>query len=271
MMSSISRVVRVIRCWWPSGRGGAPGIVTSIRSATSLASSSAASRRSADCSISASSSLRALLAAPPTGPRSSGGSCDDPAQDLGQLGFAAEVFDPQLLQRGARARQRRSPPSPSTRIFSICSSMAAPRHAGDDIRAPPARRAARTRSPRRRRRSVTRRRPAGGSSRSRHRRRGPRSGSPSRSAPRQRVAAPASASSPSPPWATRATRGPGVSSTPATVSRRPGEDRAHARPGRLRSRTGSAQPGPRATVASSRAWAVRMIAPTLPGSPTPSR
>ena len=24
-MSSISRVVRVIRCWWPSGRGGVPG------------------------------------------------------------------------------------------------------------------------------------------------------------------------------------------------------------------------------------------------------
>ena len=78
MMSSISRVVRAIRCWWPSGRGGAPGSVTSTWSATSFASSSAASRRSALCSISASSSLRALLAAPPTGPRSSGGSCAIP-------------------------------------------------------------------------------------------------------------------------------------------------------------------------------------------------
>ena len=32
------------------------------------------------------------------------------------------------------------------------------------------------------------------------------------------VAAPASEPSPSPPWATRATRGPGVASTPATVA-----------------------------------------------------
>ena len=58
-------------------------------------------------------------------------------------------------------------------------------------------------------------------------------GSPSRSAPRQSVAAPASASSPSPPWATSAARGAGVSPIPARAERL-GEDRAHARPHRLR-------------------------------------
>ena len=35
-MSSISRVVRAIRCGWPTGRGGAPGRVTSIRSVDQL-------------------------------------------------------------------------------------------------------------------------------------------------------------------------------------------------------------------------------------------
>ncbi len=124
MMSSISRVVRVIRCWWPSGRGGAPGIVTSIRSATSLASSSAASSRSDDCSISASSSLRALLAAPPTGPRSSGGSCEMPRRI-----WVSSALRPRYLTRSSSSAALVEAATiasvASTRIFSICSSIRA--------------------------------------------------------------------------------------------------------------------------------------------------
>ena len=94
-------------------------------------------------------------------------------------------------------------------------------------------------------------------------------GRPSRSAPRQSVAAPSSASSPSPPWATSAARGAGVSSTPARA-------RGWAKIEPMLARTafgekGSAQPGPSTTVPPIRASAVRTIAPTLPGSPTPCR
>jgi hypothetical protein len=63
--------------------------VTSIRSAASLASSSLASSRPALSSGAADLApfLRRQLG--------------DPAQDRRQLGFAAEVADPQLLERGA--------------------------------------------------------------------------------------------------------------------------------------------------------------------------
>src|SRR5882757_10320228 len=125
MMSSISRVVRAIRCWWPSGRGGAPGRVTSIRSATSFASSSTASRRCELCSISASSSLRALLAAPPTGPRSSGGSCAIPRRIC-----VSSAFRPRNLTRRSSSSALEEAATiasvPATRSFSICSSTGPP-------------------------------------------------------------------------------------------------------------------------------------------------
>ena len=96
-------------------------------------------------------------------------------------------------------------------------------------------------------------------------------GSPSRSAPRQRVAAPASASSPSPPWATSAARGAGVS-----LDRRPRAS-GWAKIEPMLARTafgekGSAQLGAerRPCRRAARA-AVRTIVPTLPGSPTPCR
>ena len=62
-------------------------------------------------------------------------------------------------------------------------------------------------------------------------------------------------------------RGRGVEPGIDGLGRRPGED------GTLLARTafgekGSAQPGPRMTVASASAWALRTIAPTLPGSAT---
>src|ERR1700709_541614 len=122
MMSSISLVVRAIRCWWPSGRGGAPGRVTSIRSATSFASSSAASGRSALCSISASSSLRALLAAPPTAPRSSGGNSAIPRRI-----WVSSALRPRNRTRSSSSSALEEAATiasvPATRSFSICSSI----------------------------------------------------------------------------------------------------------------------------------------------------
>ena len=228
MMSSISRVVRAIRCWWPSGRGGAPGRVTSIRSATSLASSSAASSRSALCSISASSSLRALLAAPPTGPRSSGGSCAMPRRI-----WVSSALRPRYLTRSSSSSALEEAATiasvASTRIFSICSSIGP--HLASRRRYPPPHGDAARRgggdverlgaAPQRDRRG----RVAGGEDlgpaapparrrgRGSRRRRAPRA--PRRRGRRARPAA------------------SGVASTPAT-RRRPGEDRAHAGPGRLR-------------------------------------
>ena len=107
--SSISRRVAVRRCRRPTGWAGAPGSVTSTRSAASRVSSSAASSASLRRSTSASSALRASLAARPTVPRSSGGSCGDAAQQVRQLGLAAEVLHARRCSTSsaeAGARQR---------------------------------------------------------------------------------------------------------------------------------------------------------------------
>ena len=94
-------------------------------------------------------------------------------------------------------------------------------------------------------------------------------GSPSRSAPRQSVAAPRSVSNPRPPWATRAARGAGVSPNSARSGGRPKIEPMLART--AFGEKGSAQPGPSTTGPPRRASAVRRMVPTLPGSPTPCR
>ena len=103
-MSSICRVVRVIRCRWPAGRAGAPGRVTSTRSLASLASSSAASSSlGAPLEQLLERLARRFAAAADLAPflrRQLG----DAAQDRRQLGFAAQVADPQLLQLGGAGR-----------------------------------------------------------------------------------------------------------------------------------------------------------------------
>ena len=99
-MSSISRRIAVMTCSRPTGTAGVPGSVTSTASPASRASSSPRSSSARRASTAASSALRASLAARPTAPRSSGGSCGDAAQQVRQLGLAAEVGDPRLLQLG---------------------------------------------------------------------------------------------------------------------------------------------------------------------------
>ena len=174
-----------------------------------------------------------------------------------QLGFAAEVADPQPLQLVARAggldrrsrlgpdlldplKHRRPLPHPLARYS---------RRGGDVQRLGAA-------GPQGDRRGWRRRRRAPRRAGLRARRRG-------------RRAAPSSASSPAPPWATRAARGPGVAATSARaggrekiepmVARRPSGRMARRSRGRARPSRRAARP------------AVRMIVPTLPGSPTACR
>ena len=137
-MSSIWRVVRVIRWMWPTGarRGAGQGDVDPVarRAATPARSASSAAARS---SSSASSSLRALLAPAPTGPRSSAGSSAIPRRIVGQLGLAAEVADPQLLQLGGAGARPSIAAAASASISSIRSSIRHRRASGmasDDIR-----------------------------------------------------------------------------------------------------------------------------------------
>src|SRR5262249_18548900 len=93
------------------------------------------------------------------------------------------------------------------------------------------------------------------------------SGSPSRSEPRQIVAASPRSARVAPPGATIGVRGAGVASIAALAGGRAKIDPMLART--AFGEKGSAQSGPRTTVPSISAWAVRTIAPTLPGSPTP--
>ena len=227
MTSSISRVVRAIRWAWPTGRGGAPGRVTSIRSATSRRSSSLASSRPA-LRLQQRLQLLASLV---------GGAADlapflcrqfgDTAQDRRQLRFAPEVADPQLLQLGARRRRPRSPRAASPLISSIRSSIGLGlRHGGR--RYPLA-------ADRRRGGDVERLGAAGRSGivTSTSHSASTSAGQPSRSAPqaerrraRQRV---------EPLAAVGDQRGPRRRRLPHLAPRRRlGEDRAHARPHRLR-------------------------------------
>ena len=100
-------------CRWPAGSAGVPGSVTSTTSAASLDSSSSASS-------SACARVDRGLRAPgapgwrpcPTGPRSSGGELADVAQQVRQLGFAAEEAHADLLELGGRRWRRRPPPPP---------------------------------------------------------------------------------------------------------------------------------------------------------------
>src|SRR5215212_2934115 len=94
-----------------------------------------------------------------------------------------------------------------------------------------------------------------------------RSGRPSRSAPRHSVTGAAVAVGASPPWAISAIRGCGVSPTSARARPMPKIEPMLART--AFGECGSAQPGPIATVPSTRACAERITAPTLPGSPSP--
>ena len=101
--SSISRRVWVIRCRRPSRGSGSAGSVTSTRSRSSRCSSSRAASCSARCSIAASSALRASLAALPVAARSAAGSSATLAQQVRQLGLAAEVLNADVLERVAVA------------------------------------------------------------------------------------------------------------------------------------------------------------------------
>ena len=268
MTSSIWRLVRVIRCRWPTGRGRGAGQGDVDRGPRrggprARAASSSAARASSICLerlpglVGAAADRAALLR------REVG----DPAQDPGQLGLAAEVADPQLLELGGAARRR------DRRLGLACDlldplehqHLAGLRHRrGDDIRSQAIAAAAATLSdsaPPGRRGIVSL------ASHSREHLGG------------QALALGAEAERrPAPIRARRVPRRRGRPARPAAPgSRRPRPAPAAWRrsspcsPGPPSARTGSAQPGPRTTVPSSRASAVRMIVPTLPGSPTPCR
>ena len=105
-MSSTSRMVRVIRCWWPSG-SGTPGSVTSMRSAASACCSEAPARAASRSSTSRSSSTRTRLPSLPTTGRCSGGS----------VGIERRISVSRLLRPRKRtrtcssaSRRRRRPP-----------------------------------------------------------------------------------------------------------------------------------------------------------------
>ena len=194
----------------------------------------------------------------------------DAAQDRGQLGLAAEVADPQLLELRPRRRPRRSPPRPPLGSLRCArSSLQRLRHAApaaaDDIRCRAIAAAGG---------DVERlgaRRGAGSSRRSvaaleRRLGRGPRARRPrhERRRPEASIVVEVGPAVGDERQARRRRRA--RASAPLG---RPGEDRAHARPHGLRADTGRrsrgrARPGRRAS-----ACAVRMIVPTLPGSATP--
>ena len=245
--SSISRRVAVIRCRRPTGCGRAAGQrdVDARRRPAALELGGLELRPCAPRSA-PSSARRASLAARPTAPRSSGGSCGDAAQQVGQLGLAAEEAHAQR----PRARPCRVAPataaSPCWRSSAMRSSMAADPTVelveGDGRR--------------HRRRSAT---PSGsGCARPRRRPPRPRPGSPSRSAPTTSVTslAAAPASSGAPARATSAIRRPGSSAT----SRTRATGTSNIAP--IEARTalgpyGSALPGPSATLPAPNASAER--------------
>src|SRR6476659_7603855 len=187
----------------------------------------------------------------------------DATQDHRQLGFAAEVADPQLLQLGAA----RDGPDSGRRLQldllePIEGHWAASRMRSDDIRSQAMAAAAATLSD-----SAA----AGRSGMVRRKSHQPSSSSgiPPLSEPRQTVATGPSAAIGSPPWAISAARGAGVSPIEARSSGWPKTDPMLART--AFGPNGSAHSGPRTTVPPISACAERTIAPTLPGSATPCR
>ena len=96
--SSISRRVAVIRCSRPSGVTGVPGSVTSIASAASRASSSAAASSSSRAATSASTRLARLVGGPADRAALLRRQLGDAAQQVRQLGLAAEVGDARVLE-----------------------------------------------------------------------------------------------------------------------------------------------------------------------------
>ena len=165
---------------------------------------------SARASSSASSSLRALLAAAADLAAFLRRQLGDPAQDRRQLGFAAEVADPQLLQLGAVAggldRGRGLVPD---LLDPLKHRARASGMAGDDIRS----------AGDRRRGGDVERLGAAGAQRDRRldlalgQHRGRQALALGAEAERRRR--PSRASRPAPPWATSATRGAGVSPSSA--------------------------------------------------------
>ena len=107
-MSSIRRRICEIRCRWPTGSGGSPGSVTSMRSSASRRCSSAepssASAR-LDQLLERPAHLVRALARP--GPRSSGGSSPIERSTWVSGGLAPEVAHAQLLE----LRRARSAPA----------------------------------------------------------------------------------------------------------------------------------------------------------------
>ena len=99
--SSISRRICEIRCRWPTGNGGAPGSVMSMRSDRRRVSSSPAASCAARASISAVERLARRVGRAADGAALLDRQRRDAAQKLGQLGLAPEVGDPHLLQGGA--------------------------------------------------------------------------------------------------------------------------------------------------------------------------
>ena len=127
----------MIRCRWPSRRAGAPGqgdvdpVVGQPR--LELARVELGGPR-LELRL---ERLLGLVGALADRPALLLGQLGDPAQDRGQLRFAAEVADPQLLELGGARRRRRSRPRPRPRISDIrseASHVAFLAMAGDDIR-----------------------------------------------------------------------------------------------------------------------------------------
>ena len=182
-MSSISRWVRSSGFWAPDRRAAArPGSVTSIASSASRAPELARVELGAP-------RLEQLLELPARHvarlahrPALLRGQIGDPAQDLGQLGLPPQVADPELLELGGRRGR-------ADRLGRFLPDLLDPlnhrRRPSDAIRCSAIAAAAATL-----RDSALSR--TGIVTRTSHRPR-PRSGRPSRSAPRQSVAAPSSA------------------------------------------------------------------------------
>ena len=115
-MSSISRRIWVIRCRWPTGSGGSPGSVTSMRSSARRRSSSAALELVGALARAAPRAPAAPRWPPcPTGPRSSGGSSPIERSTLVSSALRPEVAHPQLLELGRLGRRARSRPRPRCR------------------------------------------------------------------------------------------------------------------------------------------------------------
>ena len=223
------------------------------QAAVELRASSSAVRRSSSC-LERHAHLVGRLA---DRPALLGRQLADRAQRRGQLGLAAEVADPQLLELGRARRRRRSRPRP--RLAQLVQVS----HGGHPMCDLVQRHG-------RGHRHVERVRPShAGSARAS----APRSaGSPPRSAPRQSTTRRRQLDV-AQRRARRARRArPGGPASSSNAARAGG--RAKIEP--MRARTafgeyGSAQPGPRTTGPSASACAERMIVPTLPGSSTPCR